>query len=138
LKPGVIFNAGENSPTGMAENNYITLTKEDGNYKFINRKDWHQQGVLCVMSDNTTAINQASIGIGLSGAVAFAAQAQPNMHFVFTPRLEYWVTFADVKQGQVLEPSELNALKIDFPYGIFSMNATFNADNSWTITPGLD
>ena len=90
------------------------------------------------MSDNTTAINQASVGIGLSGAVAFAVQAQPNMYFRFSPRFDYWVTFADVKQGQVLNPSEINAVKIEFPYGIFSMNATLNADNTWTITPGLD
>ena len=41
LKPGVIFYAGENSPTSLAENNDITLTKEDGNYKFVNKKNAH-------------------------------------------------------------------------------------------------
>lgn len=138
LKPGVIFNAGENSPASINENNEITLTKEDGNYKFINRRSGYRQDSLSIIADNTTAINQASVGIGLSGAVAYAVQAQPNMHFLFSPRFDYWITFADVQQGQVLDPSEINAVKIDFPYGIFSMNAMLNPDNTWTITQGLD
>ncbi|SEJ66890.1 hypothetical protein SAMN05216327_115178 [Dyadobacter sp. SG02] len=138
LKPGVVFNAGENSPTSMTEDNQITLTKEAGNYKFVNKKNWYEHGSLNIMSDHTTAINQASVGIGLSGAVAFAVQAQPNMNFLFAPRFDYWITFADIEQGQVLNPSDLNAVKIEFPYGIFSMNATLNADGTWAITPGLD
>ena len=138
LKPGVVFNAGENSPTSLTENNDITLTKVDGNYKFVNKKNAYPQGSLNIMSDNTTAINQASVGIGMSGAVAFAVQAQPNMYFRFSPRFDYLVTFADVNQGQVLDPSKINAVKIEFPYGIFSMNATLNPDNTWTITQGLD
>ncbi len=139
LRPGVIFYPGENAPTDLTGRNQITLIKEERDYKFANQQDWHQQGSLCIISANTTAIRQASVGIGMSGVPTLAVQAQPNMNFVFTPRFEYWITFGDLKQGQVLDPSEINSpVKIDFPYGIFSMNATLNADNTWTITQGMD
>ena len=139
LAPGVIFNAGEALQTSMTENNAVTLTKEDGNYKFAGQKNWHQQGMLSVTSDNTTAINQASVGIGMSGAGTFAVQAQPNMTFLFSPGAEYWVTFGDFQQGQVMDPTEfINSVKIVFPYGIFTMNVTLNMDNTWIISQGQD
>lgn len=139
LQPGVIFNPGENAPTSMAERNEITLTKADGNYKFIEQRNGYQQGSLSIITDVNTAIHQASVGIGISGAPVLAVQAQPNMRFQFTPHFEYWVTFGDLRQGQVLDPSEIsNPVKVDFPHGIFSMNATLNMDNNWTITPGMD
>jgi hypothetical protein len=139
LKPGIIFNAGEALLTDMRENNAVTVTKHDGNYKFTDQKNWHQQGILSVTSDNTTAINQASVGIGMSGSGTFAVQAQPWMTFLFSPNSEYWVTFGNIQQGQVLNSSETsNAVQIVFPHGIFSMNVTLNMDNTWTVTQGLD
>jgi hypothetical protein len=139
LQPGVIFNPGENAPTSMTERNEITLTKDERDYKFINQRTGYQQGSLTIISDANTAIRQASVGFGLSGAPMVAVQAQPNMNFQFTPRFEYWATFGKMRQGQVLSPSEIsNPVRIEFPHGIFSMNATLNADNSWTITQGMD
>ncbi|WP_448697870.1 hypothetical protein ACFGVR_13765 [Mucilaginibacter sp. AW1-3] len=139
LKPGLIFNAGEALKTSMTESNAVTVTKDDGNYKFREQKNWHQQGMLSITSDNTTAINQASVGIGMSGSGTFAVQAQPNMTFLFSPKSEYWITFGNINQGQVLNQSEIdNEVQIVFPHGIFSMNATLNKDNTWTITQGLD
>lgn len=139
LMPGVIFNAGEAFLTSLAENNAITLTKQDNNYKFIDQKSGYQQGVLSVSTDTTTAFNQASIGIGMSGSGTLAVQAQPNMTFSFSPIQGYWITFGEFKQGQVLNQSEIpNAVQIVFPHGIFSMNATMNEDGTWTVTQGLD
>ncbi|WP_254412712.1 hypothetical protein [Dyadobacter diqingensis] len=40
--------------------------------------------VLSVSTDTTTAFNQASIGIGMSGSGTLAVQAQPNMTFFHT------------------------------------------------------
>lgn len=55
------------------------------------------------------------------------------------PGSEYWVTFGDFQQGQVIDPGEfINPVKIDFPDGIFTMNVTLNMDNTWTITQGQD
>jgi hypothetical protein len=139
LAPCTIFNAGEAIPTSPFENNEITLTKQDGNYKFIKQRKYNQVGTFCIISENTTAVNQASVGIGMSGAGTFAVQAQPNMIFLFSPHPEYWVTFGNFKQGQVLHPSEIaGGVKVDFPHGIFSMNVVLNADNTWTVTQGLD
>lgn len=138
LRPGVTFYAGQNARTNLTDQNEITLTKVDRDYQFTNQRNAYQQGILIITADATTVPNQASVGIGLSGAVAYAVQAQPNMQFHFAPRLEYWVAFGEFKQGEVLDPSGITPVKIDFPYGIFSMNATFNPDNTWTITPGMD
>lgn len=138
LKPGVVFLPGENASTDMYGRNDITLTKQDRNYKFVDQKDSYQQGIMTINADAYTAIRQASVGIGMSGVPTFAVQAQPNMRFWFAPRFDYWVTFGEFKQGQVLDPSTLNAVKIEFPHGIFSMDATFNPNNTWTITQGLD
>lgn len=138
LQPGVVFYAGENAQADFTERNEITLTKMDRDYKFTNQRNGYQQGTLTIDADMTTVPNQASVGVGLSGAVAYAVQAQPNMRFMFAPRLEYWVTFGQFQQGEVLELSGMTAVKIDFPYGIFSMNATLNPDNTWTVTPGMD
>ncbi len=137
--PGVIFNAGEAFLTSLTENNAVTLTKRDNNYKFIDQKRGYQQGVLSVITDTTTAFNQASIGIGMSGSGTLAVQAQPNMNFLFSPHQQYWITFGDFKQGQVLNQSEIpDAVHIVFQHGIFSMNATINEDGTWTVTQGLD
>lgn len=136
LMPGVAFRAGENYPAGLLNDNEITLTNRGGRYQFVDRRTGYQQGALTIMTDPSTAINDASVGIGLSGEPSFAVQAQPNMSFRFSSRLEYWVTFAQVTQGEVLDRHRIDAVRVDFPHGIFSMNATLNADNSWTITQG--
>lgn len=139
LLPGVVFYPGENAPTDLTRGNEITLTKKDRDYQFVDQRDSYQQGSLRIMSDANTAIRNASVGYGMSGVPQFAVQAQPNMIFQFTPRFEFWVTFGNLTQGQVLDPDQINTpVQIDFPHGIFSMNATFNPDNTWTIAPGLD
>lgn len=139
LMPGVIFNAGQAIGTDLSNGNAITLTKRDNNYLFIDQRPGNQQGTLSVTADGNMASNQASIGIGMSGSATVAMQAMPNMNYMFTPRPEYWVTFGQLQQGQVLDSGRINdAARIEFPYGIFSMNATRNADNSWTITQGRD
>jgi hypothetical protein len=136
LMPGVAFQAGENVPAGLTNDNEITFTNRGGRYQFVDRRTGYQQGALTIMADPTTAINDASVGIGLSGAPSFAVQAQPNMVFRFSSRVEYWVTFSQVTQGEVLDRHRVDAVKVDFPHGISTMNATLNADNTWTITQG--
>jgi len=139
LKPGVIFNAGDALRTNLTENNAVTLIKQDHNYKFTDQKTWHQKGILNISTDDTTAFNQASIGVGMSGSATIAAQAQTSRNFSFSLSFKYWITFSDVQQGQVLDQSDIpDAVQIIFPDGIFSMNATLNQDNTWTVTQGMD
>jgi hypothetical protein len=139
LAPGIIFNAGEAFPTNYSNNNAITLTKKDLNYKFIDQRNGNQPGVLSITTDHTIASNQASIGIGMSGSSIVAIQARPNELRQYSPHPENWILFGDFQQGQVLDPSKINnAVKVVFPNGIFSMNATLNQDNTWTVTQGKD
>jgi hypothetical protein len=139
LKPGIIFNAGEALMTGIYENNAVTLTKSNGNYLFINQTNGNSRDRLEITPDQYTAVNQASVGIGMSGSGTFAVQTQPRKTFSFDTRAEYWITFGDLKQGQVLDPPFIiNPERIEFPHGIYSMNVTYNWDYTWTIEQGDD
>ena len=139
LKPGVIFNAGEALKADVPESSAVTLTKSNGNYQFIKQTKGYRRDMLEITSDEYTAIDQASVGIGMSGSGTFAVQAQPKMIFLFETNAEYWITFGDLKQGQVLDPRFIiNPERIVFPHGIYSMNVTYNWDYTWTIEQGLD
>lgn len=139
LQPGVMFHAGQAIATNLREGNAITLTNHHGGYAFVGQQNAPEQGTLRITTDATTAHEQASVGIGMSGATAFAVQAQPNMTFVFEPRVEYWVMFSDTPQGQVIDPTIItNAVKVEFPHGISSMNVTLNPNFTWTVTQGMD
>jgi hypothetical protein len=136
LAPGVIFNASKSLPADTHKEGGVAFDIYNGNYQFI-KTNIHPQGMLMIIVEYNIPVNQASVGIGMSGAGTFAAQAQTNVTYTFEPDPGYWVTFGDFKQGQVLGPSDMNnAPQIIFPHGIFSMNVTLNATNTWTITPG--
>ncbi|SDH25059.1 hypothetical protein SAMN04487996_13235 [Dyadobacter soli] len=139
LRPGMVFNAGGNAPTSLTADNEITVTRDNRDYRFVNQRTGYRQGTLVAIADSSVVPNNASIAIGMSGAATLAVQAQPNMQFQFVPRFEYWVTFGDLQQGQLLDPDgNTEAAKIDFPPGIYTMNVTLNPDFTWAITPGLD
>lgn len=136
LVPGVPFNASEVLPASLNDNNAVTLTKSDGAYQFIKQTTGFRPGTLLITTDVTVPINEASVGIGMSGAGTFAVQAAPNMNYIFTPHPQYWVAFGNFQQGQALEASEIsNTAQVVFPPSIFAMNVTLNVDNTWTITP---
>lgn len=137
LQPGIIFKASQNVDGGLTQNNAITLTKEDGAYHFIDlTTDENYQGFLNIKCDNTIPTQQASVGIGMSSSPTFARQAQPNMSFKFSPQIEYRLTFGYYDQGEVLNLGQIsNFAIIEFPNGVYSMSATLNADNTWTVEP---
>lgn len=56
------------------------------------------------------------------------------MNLVFTPHPEYWVTFGNFVQGQVLDVEEISScIRINFPPNISHVKATLNMDNTWTV-----
>jgi hypothetical protein len=136
LQPGVVFEAAQMWPADLSGNNQITFTSQWGTYTFQNPTAGPAQGSLYIREDNTIAPEQAAVGIGMSGAATFAAQAQPNMSLVFTPHTQYWIAAGNYTQGEVLDVSGVNnPAQIIFPAGVYSMTATLNADNTWTIRP---
>jgi len=136
LKPGIRFQASQNPYADLTSSNAIGLTF-DGAYNFVNQGAGTPSGSLYIKEDGTVPLDQASVGIGMSGAGTFVVQAQPNMNLTFTPHPEYWIAFGNYTKGDVLNVQEMtNAANVAFPPGIYVMNAILNADNSWTIEPG--
>ena len=59
--------------------------------------------------------------------------AGPSLHHKFTPKPSYWVAAGEV--GSVLDteiPSMITA-EVVFPLNVFSMKATLEKYNTWTI-----
>ncbi len=139
LTPGMTFDDSEILEAGLTENNTVTLTKSDGGYLFVDQKTANEAGSLTILTDTTIPANQASVGIGMSDAGTFAVQAQANMNYTFTPHPEYWVTFGNFAEGEILDTTELlNKAQVIFPANIYAMNVTLNPDASWTIVQTPD
>lgn len=135
LVPGVIFMASQTWAADLSTENQVTFTQSGGAYTFQNQQQGPRQGSLFITEDGTIPANMASVGVGMSGFGTFVVQAQPNMNLVFTPHPEYWITFGNYVQGEVMDISSVsNPAKIEFPPNVYSMTAVLNADNTWTIT----
>jgi hypothetical protein len=136
LVPGVIFTASQEWPADLTYKNQVQFTKTGGAYTFQNQTSGPQGGTLYIKEDSTIPPQQASVGIGMSGAGTFAVQAQPNMTAMFTPHPRYWIAFGNFIPGQVLDIAHINNPgEIDFPYATYSMTAILNQDMTWTIKP---
>ena len=134
---GITSGTSQSVPAGegLLTMNGITLTYDKG-YSFIDPIDQTPTGSLYIKQDATIPLDRASVGIGMSGAPTFMVPAQPNMEVVFTPHPEYWIAFGEFNQGQTINLQEVtNSSLVTFPPGITKMNATLNADNTWTIIP---
>ncbi|MZP29778.1 protein rhiA [Heliobacterium undosum] len=135
LVPGVVFDASQTWDADLSNNNAITFTKQNGAYTFKDLVRGEKDGMLQITEDYTVPVKQAAVGIGMSGAGTFVKQAQPNMTLFFKPHPEYWITFGNYVQGQVLDVTEItNKAKIEFGPGIYQMVAVLKDDNSWEIT----
>ncbi len=136
LVPGVLFVASQTWPADLSTQNQVTFSQAGGAYTFQNQQKGPRGGSLYITEDGTIPVGQASVGIGMSGFGTFAVQAQPNMNLVFTPHPQYWITFGTYTQGQVMDISAVSsAAQIQFPPNVYSMTATFNPDNTWTVLP---
>ncbi|HEX2205314.1 MAG TPA: hypothetical protein VHG91_18540 [Longimicrobium sp.] len=134
LVPGVVFDTGQLLPADPSSGSRVQFTQVAGGFTFEGEEQGGSPGSLSIQSSGTIPQNQAAVGIGMSGRGTFATQAQPNTNVVFTPRPAYWLAFGNFVQGQVLDVGRIpNPVRIDFPPGVYSITATLNRDNSWTI-----
>jgi hypothetical protein len=137
LTPGVQFTASEVVPATQPTGNRITLTNADGAFSFVGQGAG-QPNQFTVACDGTIPQDTVSVGIGMSGSPIEVVQAAPNMQFMFAPYANYWVTIADVTQGEVLDLSALgHKAQVVFPPNVMAMTATLNADQTWTVQQGL-
>jgi hypothetical protein len=138
LVPGVVFDASQTWAADLSTKNQITLTHPNtpySYYTFTNQGPGANQGSLYITTDGTVPLNMAAVGIAMSGAGTFVCSAQPNLNLIFTPLPKYWITFGSFEQGEVLDLTELtNSAEVAYPAGVYTMFATLNQDNTWSIT----
>jgi len=142
LIPGVTFSASQTWAADPVTANQIDLTfagqptlVTPPAFTFTNLTAAGTAGSLTIAQDGTIPMNLGSAGLAVSGSPAFVAPAQPNINLVFTPHPSYWITFGNYTPGQVLDVESItNSAQIPFPPNVYTMYATCNADNSWSIT----
>ncbi len=136
LRPGVMFTASQNWPANLSSTNQVQFNKAGNAYTFQNQTKGAQSGTLYINQDSTITPKEASVGIGMSGSGTFAVQAQPNVTAMFTPKPQYWITFGNYTQGEVLDITTITSeAAVDFGYANYSMTAILNPDNTWTVLP---
>lgn len=136
LKPGVIFDASQTIDVpSLQSSNSITLSRDQYGF-FFQPPVKGVAGQLTMAFDETVPSSLGAAGVGMSGAGTFIIPTQPNYEEIFTPHPEYWITFGNYTQGQVMNIEGItHTQQIDFPANVYSMTATLNADNSWTLSP---
>jgi hypothetical protein len=140
LQPGVPFEASQIIPADLSTNNQVVFDYAEGAYLFeegIIPGITPEQGTLYVQTSPVVPANDASVGIGMSGAGTFAAQAEPGMVATFTPHPAYGLAAGDYTQGEVIDIEHItDPVAIEFPDGQYVMTATLDGENLWTVTPG--
>lgn len=140
LVPGVTFDASETKEADPSDSskNAVGFTKANGAYMFTNPLRPGTPGELRIQTDNTIPINEASVGIGMSGQPALAISAQPNMDYAFIPHPEYWITFGNYTEGEVIDLNQVTeTAKIVFPLNVYSVSMTLQEDNTWSTPVSL-
>ena len=135
LKPGITFKASQvldADPSDVSKNS-IALVKEFDAYHFQETDKTTKEGNLGIYTNQTVPHGDSSVGIGMSGNVAFAAAAAPNNNHTFTPDPEYWVTFGTYEAGEVIDKNSISNLdKIKFEPNEFHKKITFDG-NTWNV-----
>jgi rhizosphere induced protein len=136
LQPGVLFNASQTAPADLTSTNRITLDY-NGAFFFANQTTGPLPGSLSILeTGNIPSTKPAAVGIGMSGNGTFVVQTGPNMNATFTPHPEYWIAYGTYQQGQVLAIQDVtNVAQVQFPEGVYSMVATLDTENQWTVQP---
>jgi len=137
LVPGAMFTASQTWDADLSRTNQVQFTYlAGGAYTFQNQTHGPRPGSLYILEDGTIPPNQASVGIGMGGSGTFVMQAQPNMQAIFTPTPQYWITFGNYIQGEVLDLTTINnPAEIVFPPNVYSMTAILSPNNTWTVAP---
>jgi hypothetical protein len=135
LSPEAVFISGQCWAANLITPNQVTLIHREA-YNFENLTTGSNSGGLYIIEDETIPLKQASVGIGMSGLATFVTPALPNVILNFTPHPQYWITFGNYTQGEVLNLTEIaNPAQIDFPPNVYSMMATLGQTNKWLVEP---
>ena len=136
------------SQADTSSSNAVTLSNARQNMRFIDQRAGSQPDNFYIHNAADVPMHAVAEGIAQNDRPAFVVAAQPNMQAQFGIDSEIWIAFGDFEQGEVLDPGLSGRALLEkskviygpptrvvFPSGVTAMNATLNADNSWTIVP---
>jgi hypothetical protein len=134
LAPGIQFSASETVPATLGTSNQITLTFTDGAFSFAKQGPGVPANDFQIIAQAIPA-DTASIGIGMAGSPTFIVQAHPFTSDTIAPTTNYWVTVADVTQGELIDIAAVSPkAPVVFPPDVTGMTATLYL-NETTIQP---
>jgi hypothetical protein len=131
LRPGVTVIASQVIPADPRGENFVDLTVDSaGATSFTPPTAIGEAGALTIRQLSTVVPNRTSCGIGMSGAAAYAVQAEPNITTVFKPHPNYWVVFGHFHAGQVLDLEEITgAVEVSYQGSDTSRTVALQANN---------
>jgi hypothetical protein len=137
LQPGVVFDASQLWSGTQGENETIL----DYNLAYFfgaNSKGPDASCLYLVESSNIPVNSDCAVGVTMSGSTVYATQALPNTTLTFSPHPVYYLAYGSFEQGQVLNVSSINnPLELVYPTGVYSLDVTLNADNTWSTPQTL-
>ena len=137
VEPGTIFRASGQVNCDPQGANTTTFAIQDGTPAFSEPVSGSNKGTLTINEDPNILPNTYAVGIGMAQSATFVVNAEPNLTHMITPLPGYYIAAIDeVEQGEVMDTKTITKnAEIQFPTGVYNMTATFQADDTWSITP---
>jgi hypothetical protein len=138
IKQGMSFRTSQTWDANLTNKNYIELDYIENAYTFQNLKQGEEKGKFYIKQSAKLPYKKGSVGIGMSGKGIFMIPVQANINIILEHKPRYWITFGCFKENQVLNLTEItNKIEVTFPLNLYSMAATLNLDNTWSISANI-
>ena len=135
VTPGVNYEAGGIKSCSLTGPNMTTFSTDDNAPQLSDPVTGGQSGSLTVNEASNVPNSTFSTGIGMSGQGSFVQQALTNATQVYTPEPKYWIAAAtQMQMGVVLAQDIAQTAEITFPSAVYTMYATLNEDQTWTVS----
>jgi rhizosphere induced protein len=132
---GSVFTPSQMLDAGLNSNNAVNYNCQNGVYSFSSPSTQSPAGNLYVNIGADVPGGDTAVGVGVDGSPVFAMRVRPGMGYMFTSGNSIWLTTGNYTEGQVLDMSNMqNTVQVSFPAGVYTMYATLNADNTWTLS----
>lgn len=134
LKPGTVVKTSQSWEADLRIKNKVQFDYINGAYTFSNQTQSTHPSSLYINNSHRINSKEAAVGIGMSGKGTFLVPAEPNMNVIMTPKPQYWLTFGDYKEGEVLDISKITGKSIKLDYkGKNALNVELTSDNNWKV-----
>ena len=139
VRPGITFKAFGKKDCDPDTANTTAFTFQNNTPDFSEPVLGGSKGTLYINDGGQVPVNVFAVGVGMSGAGTFCVNAEPNLIHEFTPTPTYYIAaINEVEQGEVMDIKTITmTAQVQFPPNVFTMTATLQPDNTWTITQGL-